>query len=212
MLNLSATESRILGCLLEKEMTTPDVYPLTLAALVTACNQTTSRDPVLRLESRDVEETLSAMKPKGLIRFVHSPSNRAMKYRQVLNESLHLEAPERAVICVLLLRGAQTSAELKIRTERLHRFDTAAAVEDTVSGLADRDEPLTKRIERLAGQKEARWIELLSSEPYIGGTANIDGRRPVSVAGTRLDDLEVRLARLEAEMVRLRALVEPNDQ
>jgi len=143
------------------------VYPLTLNALATACNQATNRDPVTQLSGNDIEASLLDMKGRGFIRVVHSPSNRATKYRQIITEKLDLDDADRALVCVLLLRGAQTAAELRTRTERLHPFGSVEAVEQRLETLSQRPEPLTQRLERQPGQKEARWIELISDEPWI---------------------------------------------
>ena len=199
-------EARVVGCLLEKEVTTPDVYPLTLNALVTACNQATNRDPVTQLSSHDLEACLLDMKTRGFIRVVHSPSNRATKYRQVINEKLNLDEADRALVCVLLLRGAQTGAELRARTERLHSFPSVEAVEERLDTLSHREQPLTQRLERQPGQKEARWIELISDEPWIGSSSpGSSSPARGSASSERLEALEARVAELEATVARLLA-------
>src|SRR5581483_5214158 len=125
-LDLSVAQARVLGALLEKQQLTPDAYPLTLNSLVTACNQTTSRDPVLKLEHSTVEMAVMTLRAKGLARVVHPGSGeRATKYRHVADEALGLDAAERALVCVLLLRGAQTVPELRSRTERMYGFRNA---------------------------------------------------------------------------------------
>jgi uncharacterized protein YceH (UPF0502 family) len=207
---LSTVEARVVGCLLEKEVTTPDVYPLTLNALATACNQSTNRDPLTQLGSSEIEAALLDMKTRGFIRVVHSQSNRATKYRQVANEKLDLDEADRALVCVLLLRGAQTAAELRTRTERLHPFASVQAVEDRLAALAQRAEPLAQLLERQPGQKEARWIELISDEPWInsgsgstGGSGSSTGRSSASTE--RIEALEARVGELEAIVARLLA-------
>ena len=160
--DLSPEEVRVLGCLVEKEATTPDNYPLTLNALRNACNQSTSRDPVVFYDDRTVEAALASLRRRGLTRTVHSTSNRAMKFRHVLPDVLALDAAETAVLCVLMLRGPQTVGELKGRSERQHAFasiDETAAVLDALAGRAH---PLVRRLPRSPGQKDARWIHLLS--------------------------------------------------
>jgi len=204
-LMLSSVEARVVGCLLEKEVTTPDVYPLTLNALVTACNQATNRDPVTQLNGPEIEACLLDMKTRGLIRVVHSPSNRATKYRQVINEKLDLDDADRALVCVLLLRGAQTAAELRTRTERLHAFGSPDAVEARLEALAQRAEPLTQRLERQAGQKEARWIELISDEPWMGSSSGSPSSSRAPGTTERFEALESRVAELEATVARLLA-------
>jgi uncharacterized protein YceH (UPF0502 family) len=138
---LTAAQARVVGCLLEKELTTPEAYPMTLNAVTTACNQTSNRDPVVHWEAQEVETTLLALKAKGLARVVHPGSGeRATKYRQVLDEVLELDAAGRALVAVLLLRGPQTVAELRTRTERLHPFPSPADLEAALDGLARRDQ------------------------------------------------------------------------
>lgn len=212
-LELSDPQTRVLGALLEKRATTPDVYPLTLKALVTACNQTSSRDPVVDYDANLVETTCQALKAKGLLRVVHPASGeRATKYRQILDEQLHLDDAECAVVAVLLLRGAQTVPELRTRTERMHPFAGPDEVEAVLGRLASRsDRPLVRRLERGAGQREARWIQLLQHDAdgraaaapasAAGGGA---GSRGAATAG-RIDELEARVATLEARLAALEA-------
>jgi len=200
---LTAAQARVVGCLLEKELTTPDAYPMTLNAVTTACNQTSNRDPVVHWEAQEVETTLLALKAKGLARVVHPGSGeRATKYRQVLDEVLELDAAARALVAVLLLRGPQTLTELRTRTERLHPFSSPREVEDALDALSRRDPPLTARVERRPGQKEGRWIVLL--EP---GAAERATTAPASSAPTRsparVDDLEARVAALEERLAAL---------
>jgi uncharacterized protein len=198
---LNTVEARIVGCLIEKEATTPDLYPLTLNSLTTACNQSTNREPVMRLDPHEIDAALGELKLRGFIRVVHSPSNRATKYRQIADETLRLDDAEQALIGVLLLRGAQTPGELRLRTERQHHFDSVPDLEQVLAGLSARPEPLTRRLERSPGQKEHRWIELLSDQAWIGPDSPAD----VPTAGTptlseRVAALEARLGAIEAEL------------
>jgi uncharacterized protein YceH (UPF0502 family) len=205
-IELTAPQARVLGSLMEKAVTTPDAYPLTLRAITTACNQTTSRDPVVDYEPQLVETTLAALKAKGLVRVVHpSHGERATKYRQVLDEVLGLDDAERAVLCVLLLRGAQTVNELRARTERLHAFASPAEVEATLTRLAGRDRPLVQLLERMPGQKEPRWIELLQAdlEGRIAAAAVSGGGGGGGRSAGRVEDLEARVAALEARVAQL---------
>jgi uncharacterized protein len=207
-LDLTAIEARVLGALLEKQLMTPDGYPLTLNALIAACNQTSNRDPVVRYEPQQVETAVMVLKTKGLARVVHPGSGeRATKYRQVADEVLDLESAERAVICALLLRrGAQTLAELKTRTERLHRFASIGEVQAVLEALAHRDVALVAGVERLPGQKEGRWIQLLEADADTRAAASTPLRvTPTSRGDGRLEELEERVAALE---VRLTALTE----
>jgi len=169
--DLSVHEARVLGCLVEKEATTPDAYPLTANSLRNACNQSTSRNPVLELSDHDVEAALASLRERGLTRTVHSTSNRATKYRHVLPEALGLEAGETALIAVLMLRGEQTVGELKGRTERQHAFGSVDEAASTLEALAARDEPLVRQLERRPGQKDARWVELLSTTAVEGSSS-----------------------------------------
>jgi uncharacterized protein len=200
---LTAAQARVVGCLLEKELTTPDAYPMTLNAVTTACNQTSNRDPVVHWEAQEVETTLLALKAKGLARVVHPGSGeRATKYRQVLDEVLQLEPADRALVAVLLLRGPQTVSELRTRTERLHPFGSPGEVEDALDALARRDPPLAAPVERRPGQKEGRWIALLepgAAERAASAPAPSTGGR----APGRVDELEARVAALEDRLAAL---------
>jgi uncharacterized protein YceH (UPF0502 family) len=170
-LELDAVQQRVLGSLLEKERTVPDTYPMTLNGLRTACNQTTGRDPVLDLTDREVTAALDALRPMGLTRVVHpSHGARQPKYRQVLHEVLGLDDAERAVITLLLLRGAQTPGELRARGDRLHPFTDLGEVEAALASLAARVPPLVAELPRRAGQKEQRWIHRLGPVATPEGT------------------------------------------
>jgi uncharacterized protein YceH (UPF0502 family) len=159
---LSPEEARVLGCLLEKERTTPDAYPLSLNALVSACNQSTNRSPVVQYRDDTVEAALDELRERNFVRRGVYPGSRVIKYRHVLDEALGVGPPEMALLCVMLLRGPQTPGELKSRAERLHRFGDLIAVEDTLDALSRRDEPLVRRLPREPGQKETRTRELLT--------------------------------------------------
>lgn len=158
---LTADEARVLGCLIEKESTTPDAYPLTVNSLRNACNQSTSRDPVMTLTDLDVERALGSLRERGLTRTVHSTSNRATKFRHAAPEALGLEVDETTVLAVLLLRGAQTAGELKTRSTRLHEFASVDEVATVLHGLAER--ALAVQLARQPGQKDARWVDAISA-------------------------------------------------
>lgn len=196
---LTIIEGRVLGCLLEKERTTPDQYPLSLNALVLACNQSTARDPIMAIESHDVEVAIAALKSASLARLVHPSHGRSViRYRQVADEHHGWEAEQAAVMGVLMLRGPQTVAELKMRTERQHAFHSIDEVEVTLRSLAVGEQPFAVQLGRAPGQKELRWQQLLAeeAEPTMrhaviatsGGLAD------------RVGELEARVDRLEAAL------------
>ena len=198
---LSQIEGRVVGCLLEKERTTPDQYPLTLNSLVSACNQSTSREPVMALEDHEVETALHGLKGQGLVRFVHASHGRSVtRYRQVLTEAWGMEAEALAVVAVLLLRGPQTAGEIRTRSERLHEFVSVDQVDAALRSLAD--DGRAQLLERQPGQKEARWQQLVAEEPEVTVTA---GRivSPSPGVAERMAELEARVARLEAALADL---------
>ncbi len=183
--DLTSTEVRILGCLVEKESTTPDNYPLTLNGLRTACNQSTSRDPVVTFADHEVEQALVTLRERGLTRTVHSTSNRATKYRHVLPEVMGLEPAEMALVSVLMLRGPQTIGELKARTERQHHFDSTDEVTAVLDSLAARADPFVRQLDRQPGQKDARWVQLLSGhEPTDWAWSTLDAVAPADVSAS----------------------------
>ena len=208
---LSVVEARVLGCLLEKERTTPDQYPLTLNALVSACNQSTSREPVMHLDDHEVDAVLVELKAEGLLRFVHPSHGRSVtRYRQVADEAWGLDAPSAAVVAVLLLRGPQTVAQLRTRTERLHAFESVEAVDTALQVLAAQGQ--VRLLDRQPGQKEARWQQLLAEEAEVvqapaadrvPGAGAAGGGPPGGVMADRVADLEARVARLEAALADL---------
>jgi uncharacterized protein YceH (UPF0502 family) len=161
-----AVELRVLGCLLEKQRTTPDAYPLSLNALRLACNQSTNRDPVVDYDEVTVRDGARRLAAREWARLASGPGSRAVKYRHLLDRALGLAAPELALLAVLMLRGPQTPGELKQRCERLHAFASLAEIEETLGGLAGRG--LVERQERRPGQKEERWTQLLG-ETAPGG-------------------------------------------
>ncbi len=203
-MDLSPVEVRVVGSLMEKEATTPDTYPLTLNALVAACNQSTGRAPILQVDAGEAQAAVHSLKELGLVRFVHpSHGGRSDKYRHILPEALELGPPERSVLCLLALRGPQTPGELKPRSERLHTFATLDDVQRALEALAERPEPLATRLPRRLGQKELRWAHLLCGEPQDVEEAD----RPVAPPPRtdRMADLEDRVADLEASLAELRA-------
>ena len=192
---LGAEEQRILGSLLEKQTTVPASYPLTANALRTACNQTSNRDPVLDLDEQTVERTARELKDRGLLRIVWAATGRrTLKYHQILDERLGLEPDERALITVLLLRGAQAPGELRTRTERLHAFADRDEVEACLHRMAERPAPLVRELDLRPGQHDRRWIHLLgpvAQETAPPAAATVD-RDVVIAAGVEARDARVR--------------------
>ena len=220
-MNLSAAEARVLGCMLEKQLTTPDTYPLTLNSLRLACNQSTNRDPVVDYDETILRDALHHLERRGYVRLASGRGSRAPKYRHLLAEALPLSEDEHAVLCVLLLRGAQTPGELKQRTERMHAFAGLDAVHDTLERLIARE--LVMRMDRRPGQKEERYEHLLSADieedshsgPVTAPVASPatatspsptpgDSHPVVEPAAAPLTGLEQRVARLEREVAALR--------
>jgi len=160
-MELTSEEGRVLGCLVEKELTTPQLYPLTEKALIAACNQTTNRDPVVAYDVSTVRMTARSLREKGLLRMVHRTGERSDKNQHLLDSSLALSPGQLTVLAVLLLRGPQTLAELRARSERMRPFDTVAQVQEVLDALTDRDDPLVARLERQPGRKESRYGQLL---------------------------------------------------
>jgi len=207
MVQLNPTEARVLGALIEKEITTPEYYPLSLNALVNACNQKSSREPVMQLTESEVRSALFALDEMVLVRTLADA--RVTKFEHRVNSTLNLRRDEVAVICLLLLRGPQTPAELRSRTERMYSFDGNDAVMATLQRLAAREEPMTALLARQPGAREARWMHLLCGAVESGyapapagvpvqeaeGAAELAGR--VVALEEMVQTLEERLLRLE---------------
>jgi uncharacterized protein YceH (UPF0502 family) len=202
--DLTAPELRVLGCLLEKQRTTPDAYPLSLNGLRAACNQSTNRDPVVQYDDAVIRDALTRLGRRRWTRLTSGAGSRAPKYRHLLDEALTRAPDELALLCVLMLRGPQTPGELKQRTDRLHPFAGLADVHATLERLVDRD--LVAQLERRPGQKEERYAHRLGVEDDDAGRVE----EPPAAAphgdarGPQEDD---RVARLEAEVAQLRAEV-----
>jgi uncharacterized protein len=194
---LDAVEIRVLGCLLEKEQTTPDAYPLSVNALGAACNQKTNRDPVMKLSEADVVGALDRLHGEVMVWPVDGA--RIRKWRHSLDRMWDLEPATRAVISVLLLRGAQTTGEVRARTERMHPFTSTEEVEKALMDLSAGDEPLAVHLARQPGQKEARWTHLVGGQPDVQTAVFEPTAREAPSAGLsqRMSDLEERVARLE---------------
>ncbi|HPF74967.1 MAG TPA: YceH family protein [Xanthomonadaceae bacterium] len=201
-LQLTTTEARILGCLVEKESTTPEQYPLTQNAILTACNQKTSRDPVMNLEAGQIGHALRQLETRGLVKTVFG--SRADRFEHRLSERYSLTRDQQAVLTLLMLRGPQTAGELLGRSERLHRFDGADAVHHALDRLAQREPSLVIRIPRGPGQREDRYAHCLCGEPDISALPVASSESPSSRgAAARIDELELRVAELESIVARL---------
>jgi uncharacterized protein YceH (UPF0502 family) len=166
---LDAVEARVLGCLIEKEITTPEYYPLSLNALVAACNQTSNRNPVVHYDEVTVAGALDTLREKKLVHLIRGES-RVTKYRHVLYEAMDLSRPVIGIMCVLMLRGPQTVGEIRTRTTRLYDFTSLEQVETTLNSLITADPPLVARLPRQTGQKEIRYAHLLSGEVTLAQT------------------------------------------
>jgi uncharacterized protein YceH (UPF0502 family) len=201
-MNLSPSEIRVLGCLMEKQRTTPDAYPLSLNSLRLACNQSTNRDPVVQYDEEVLRDALHRLQRRGYTRLASGAGSRAPKYRHLLAEALPMGEDEQAVVCVLMLRGPQTPGELKQRTDRMHAFADLGGVHETLERLIGRG--LVAVLERRPGQKEERYVQLLGEEAEAPDAAPSPMPMP-SPAPRAVDGLEERVARLEREVAQLRA-------
>lgn len=195
---LNEVEIRVLGSLIEKDITTPDYYPLSLNALVNACNQKNNRDPVMNLDEDMVRQALHSLQEKRLAGPAGGADSRVTKYEHRLQEAFNFDRREVAVICVLLLRGPQTPGELRGRTERMYKFGDLDEVQSTLQHLAEREPPLVKMLPRQPGTKEARYVHLFSAELRAWEAAPA----PAKVADSGDDE---RLTRIEQELAELRA-------
>jgi uncharacterized protein YceH (UPF0502 family) len=207
---LAPLEARMIGAMIEKALATPQNYPLSLNALMTACNQTTNRDPITHYSEGEILDVLAHLKERGLLRFVHPTSGRGVtKYRQVIHEALGLEDSDIALLSVLLVRGPQTSGELRTRTERLHSFDSPNEIEQRLGDMTTPDgEPLAQLLDREAGHREARWIQLLSSDQGLDRAMGPPSAPSPAVTGNQVSELEALrsdLAALRAEFETFRA-------
>ncbi|UBM42788.1 DUF480 domain-containing protein [Hafnia paralvei] len=206
---LSPLEARVIGCFLEKQVTTPDQYPLSLNGLTTACNQKTNREPVLELSESDVQSTLDMLMKKHQVRSLSIPGSRVMKYEHRFCNSefgnLKFSEAEVAVVCCLLLRGPQTPGELRTRTNRLYEFSDVTQVEQVLNELAAREDgPFVVRLQREAGKRESRYAHLFSGEVENVATSATDNL----MATLGDDSLAERVALLEAEVAELKARVD----
>jgi uncharacterized protein len=186
-------EIRVLGCLIEKQRTTPDVYPLSLNSLRLACNQSTNRDPVVDYDEPTIRAALEKLSRRGWVRLATGAGSRAIKYRHLLDEALELSPGELSLLAVLMLRGAQTPGELRARTERLYRFGVFEELHETLERLIQRE--LVERLPRRPGQKEERYAQLLGAE-----REEVPAAAPATDLEQRVAELEERVAELEKRL------------
>lgn len=197
----TADEVRVLGCLIEKEITTPEYYPLTLNALVNACNQKSNRDPVVQMSDRDVEEALGALKARRLALEIHAAGSRAIKHGHRVGETWNFGRREVAVLCVLMLRGPQTLGEIRDRTGRMHEFTDLDEVERVVHKLSSQDVPFVVKLPRLPGMKEHRYGHLLCGQPTLQEVEEGPLRQTLS---EQVDQLRAEVTQLRSEIDRIK--------
>jgi uncharacterized protein YceH (UPF0502 family) len=205
---INEAEARVLGSLVEKQLTTPEYYPLTLNALTAACNQKSNRDPVVSYDETTITGAVDSLRDKNLVYLYYGSNSRAVKYKHMLPSVYDLDEAGVAIIAVLLLRGHQTLGELRERTGRLHEFSGLGEVQQTLDELGRRDEPLVVKLERQPGQKEARYAHLLSGEVDQHAAVR---ENPVAAPGAkndRIETLEVEVERLRGEFASLRETFE----
>jgi uncharacterized protein len=202
---LTDIETRVLGSLIEKDITTPDYYPLSLNALVNACNQKNNRDPVMTLDENAVRDALASLQEKRLAGPASGADSRVAKFEHRLQEVFNFDRREIAVVCVLLLRGPQTPGELRSRTDRMYHFDGLEDVVSTLDRLAQREPPLARVLPRQPGTKESRYTHLFSGEPPADvarapSPASVATESTASAGHDRLSQLEAEVSRLRAEL------------
>ncbi|MBK6751022.1 MAG: YceH family protein [Pyrinomonadaceae bacterium] len=203
---LTDIEARVLGSLVEKQLTTPEYYPLTLNALINACNQKSNRDPMVNYDETTVNQCLETLRDRNLVYVFYGSTSRVPKYKHMLPTVYELDPAETAIIDVMLLRGPQTLGELRTRTERLHGFSGLGEIQETLDGLARRDDPLVVRLPVQPGQKEARFAHLLSGEIDIEAFAVAQATRSTrsSVDAERVEKLEEEVTSLRVEVEELK--------
>ena len=203
---LTAEEVRVLGSLIEKQLTTPEYYPLTLNSLTAACNQKSNRDPVVNFDEATIQTAVDSLREKNLVYLFYGSTSRAVKYKHMMPGVFDLNEAEVAVMCVLMLRGPQTLGEIRERTGRLHEFSGMGEVNETLDRLAGRDEPLVARLERMPGQKEGRFAHLLSGPIDLESLNFGRERSPATPASTeRIETLEAEVGKLRSELESFRS-------
>lgn len=206
---LTDVEARILGSLVEKQLTTPEYYPLTLNALVTACNQKNNRDPVVSYDEATVSRAIEELRDRNLVYVFYGSTSRVPKYKHMMPSVFELEPADVALVAVMMLRGPQTLGALRERTGRLHQFADLGEVQASLDGLMRREEPVVVKLPPQPGQKEARFAHLLSGEINVEELAATAAARPSRPSGSeRVDGLEERIAALESEIGEMRQMFE----
>jgi uncharacterized protein YceH (UPF0502 family) len=204
---LNEIEVRVLGALIEKDVTTPDYYPLSLNALVNACNQKNNRDPVMNLDEESVRQALESLQEKRLAGPARGADSRVTKYEHRTQEVFNFTRGEIAIVCVLLLRGPQTPGELRSRTERMHRFEDLTDVQSALQRLMQREPALAKVLPRQPGTKESRYMHLLSGDvedASVAGAPSSVSAQSDSVGGDRITSLETEVSTLQEEIAELK--------
>jgi len=208
--NLTANECRIIGCLMEKSIYTPDLYPLTLNALTNACNQKSGRNPVMSLNKGQVQHTARDLRDKHLVHIEENYKNGVEKYKQRLCNTrfgdYQFDAPQFAIICLLLLRGPQTPGEIRTRSERLHAFADNASVVDALNSLLELSDPIIVKLPRTPGRKDSEYMHLFSGPIDVEAYTEQAMTTPAT-DNTSKSDLEQRVARLEAEIEEIKARI-----
>lgn len=206
---LTEIEARILGSLVEKQLTTPEYYPLTLNALAAACNQKSNRDPVMSLSETEIMAAVDGLRDQSLVYLYYGTGSRTVKYKHMLPSVYELDPQGTAVIAVLMLRGPQTIGEIRERTGRLHEFADLNEVQETLDNLARRDEPLIVKLERQPGQKEARFAHLLSGEIDVASLPSAGEKRTSGGHdNSRVEALETEIAAMKNELAEFKAMFE----
>jgi len=203
---LTETEVRVLGSLVEKQLTTPEYYPLTMNALTAACNQKSNRDPVMALDDTAILAAVDSLRDRNLVYLYYGSTSRTVKYKHMLPNVFELEPPATAIMAVLFLRGPQTLGEIRERTGRLYEFSGLGEVQETLDDLARRDEPLVVKLERQPGQKEARFAHLFSGEIDVQKLSTATEKSGGPAANERLEKLEGEVERLGSELSSFREL------
>jgi uncharacterized protein YceH (UPF0502 family) len=204
---LTSTEVRVLASLVEKQLTTPEYYPLTLNALTVACNQKSNRDPVMSLDDTEIQAAIDSLRDQSLVYLYYGTGTRTVKYKHMLPGVFELDAAGVAVMAVLMLRGPQTIGEIRERSGRMHEFGDLNEVQETLDDLSRRDEPLLVRLERQPGQKEARYAHLLSGEIDVATLPTPGEKRSAGSADpSRIESLETEVAALKSELAEFKAI------